>query len=178
MVGRSLLAKSSVPFFLWRGNKRQRHQFRQGGTYRKRFVAKKSPRETERKASSPPTVPVAVETARIRKRQVVKGKVRVRTITETAEELIETTAEDHSVEVVRIPVDRIVREVPSVRTEDGVTIVPILEERVVVQTQLVLKEELRIRRLTEIRTEKFPVRLRKQRAIVERIPGEPVADQE
>jgi stress response protein YsnF len=121
---------------------------------------------------------VAVETARIRKRQVVKGKVRVRTITETAEELIETTVQGRSVEVVRVPVDRIVREVPSVRTEDGVTIVPVLEERVVVRTQLVLKEELRIRRLTESRTEKLPVRLRKQRAIVERIPGEPVADQE
>jgi stress response protein YsnF len=136
-------------------------------------VAKKLPRETERK-----TVPVAAETARIRKRQVVKGKVRVRTITETAEELIETIVQDSSVEVVRVPVDRIVREVPSVRTEDGVTIVPILEERVVVQTQLVLKEELRIRRLTEIRTEKLPVRLRKQRAIVERIPGEPETDEE
>jgi stress response protein YsnF len=138
----------------------------------------KSSRETRRKPSSPPTVPMAEETAWIRKRQVVKGKVRVRTITETSDEMIETTVQDRSVEVVRVPVDRVVREAPIVRTEDGVTIVPILEEIVIVQTQLVLKEELRIRQMTESRKEKVPIRLRKQRAVVERIPGERVADEE
>ena len=48
-------------------------------------------------------------------------------------------------------------------------IVPVLEEVVVVQKQLVLKEELHIRRRAETETVEVPVSLRKQRVIVERV---------
>ena len=48
-------------------------------------------------------------------------------------------------------------------------IVPVLEEVLVVQKQLVLKEELHIRRRVETEAVEVPVSLRKQRAIVERV---------
>ena len=48
------------------------------------------------------------------------------------------------------------------------TIVPVLEEVLIVEKRLVLKEELRIRRSRSQETEEIPVRLRKQRAVVER----------
>jgi stress response protein YsnF len=47
-------------------------------------------------------------------------------------------------------------------------IVPVLEEILVVRRQLVLKEELHIRRRVETEAVQVPVTLRKQRAIVER----------
>jgi stress response protein YsnF len=65
-------------------------------------------------------------------------------------------------------VDHIVDAAPPVRTEGDVTIVPVLEEVLVVEKRLVLKEELRIRRSRRQETEEIPVRLRKQRAVVER----------
>jgi stress response protein YsnF len=49
-----------------------------------------------------------------------------------------------------------------------VTIVPVLEEVLVVEKRLVLKEELHIRRRVDTESVEVPVTLRKQRAIIER----------
>ena len=48
--------------------------------------------------------------------------------------------------VERVPVDQFVDEAPQVRTEGDVTIIPVLEERYVLEKRLVLVEELHIRR--------------------------------
>ena len=52
--------------------------------------------------------------------------------------------------------------------ESDVTIVPVLEEVLVVEKRLVLKEEFHVRRCVETETVEVAVTLRKQRAIVER----------
>jgi uncharacterized protein (TIGR02271 family) len=113
-------------------------------------------------------LPLVEETATIHKRAVVTGKVRVRTVTDTAEEIAKATLQSDSVEVTRVPVDKAVDAAPEIRTEGDVTIVPVLEEVLVVTKQLVLKEELHIRRWVETETVEVPVTLRKQRAVVER----------
>ncbi|MEE1611904.1 YsnF/AvaK domain-containing protein [Microvirga sp. CF3016] len=109
------------------------------------------------------------ETASVGKRQVVTGRVRVQTVTDTIEELAHADVERETVEVTRVPVDRMVEIAPEIRTEGDVTIVPVLEEVLVVEKRLVLKEELHIRRRVAAETVEVPVTLRKQRAIVERI---------
>jgi hypothetical protein len=48
------------------------------------------------------------------------------------------------VEVERIPRSVIVETMPAMREEDGALIVPVVEERLVVTTELVLKEEIKI----------------------------------
>ena len=58
---------------------------------------------------------------------------------------------------------------PAVREENGVTVIPVMEEIVVVEKRLVLKEELRIRRVAEVREVSEPVTVRRQRAEIERI---------
>jgi stress response protein YsnF len=55
-----------------------------------------------------------------------------------------------------------------IRTEDGVTIIPVLEEVLVVEKRLVLKREIRIRKRSTSETVEIPVSLRQQRAKVER----------
>jgi stress response protein YsnF len=57
---------------------------------------------------------------------------------------------------------------PRIRTEDGVTIIPVLEEVLVLEKRLVLKREIRIRKRTTLETVEIPVSLRKQHAKVER----------
>jgi stress response protein YsnF len=114
-------------------------------------------------------LPLVEETATVEKREVVTGKVRVRTITDALEELAQANLQTESIEVTRMPIDRVVEVAPAVRTENDVTIVPVLEEVVVVQKQLVLKEELHIRRRVETGAVEVPVTRRKQRAIVERV---------
>ena len=118
--------------------------------------------------TSEEVIPLVEEMPTIAKRQVVTGRVRVQTLTDTAEELAKATLQSDTVEVTRVPVDKVVEAAPEIRTEGDVTIVPVLEEVLVVTKQLVLKEELHIRRRVETETVEVPVTLRKQRAVVER----------
>ncbi|WP_262269114.1 YsnF/AvaK domain-containing protein [Microvirga yunnanensis] len=120
-------------------------------------------------------IPVVEESATIGKREVVTEHVRVRTVTDTVEELAHASVQREDVEVTRVPIGRVVDTAPEIRTDGDVTIVPVLEEVLVVTKQLVLKEELHIRRSIETETVEMPVTLRKQRAIVEREPSDGAA---
>jgi hypothetical protein len=62
------------------------------------------------------------ETATIGKREVVTGRVRVRTVTDTLEELARADVQRETVEVTRVPVDRMIESSPEIRTEGDVTI--------------------------------------------------------
>jgi stress response protein YsnF len=122
-------------------------------------------------------IPLVEENATISKRQAVTGHVRVQTVTDAIEEVAQANVQRETVEVTRVPVDKIVETAPGIRTEGDVTIVPVVEEVLVVEKRLVLKEELHIRRRIETETVEVPVTLRKQRAIVEReAPKDPVPD--
>jgi uncharacterized protein (TIGR02271 family) len=112
------------------------------------------------------------ETAKIEKRRVTSGRVVVKTVVETEEQLLREALSKENVDVERILIDRVVDVAPQVRTEGDVTIIPVLEERLVVEKQLVLLEEVRIRRHSFVETVEVPVTLRKQRASVERLDSE------
>jgi uncharacterized protein (TIGR02271 family) len=117
-------------------------------------------------------IPLMEEELRVEKRNVTTGKVRVRSVVDAIEEVARATLEEQRVEVTRVPVDREVDVAPAVRTEGDVTIVPVLEEVLVVEKRLVLKEELHIRRYVTHENVEVPVTLRKQRAVVERVTAE------
>jgi uncharacterized protein (TIGR02271 family) len=113
-------------------------------------------------------IPLIEEQLIAGKRRVETGRVRVRTVVEEEERIVrEQLARDH-VEVERVPLDVEVDEVPPVREEDGVTIVPVVREVLVVSKKLILTEEVRLRRVTTFEESAQPVILRTQRALVER----------
>ena len=116
-------------------------------------------------------VPLLQEEIQIEKRQVATGKVRIQTVVDSVEEIASANLSEEQVSVMRVPIGRVVTEAPAVRTENGVTVVPVMEEVLVVEKQLVLREELHIRRNVTTETVDVPVTLRRQRAIVERIDG-------
>ena len=78
-------------------------------------------------------IPLVEETATVGKRQVVTGRVRVQTVTDTIEELAHAEVQRETVEVTRVPIDKVVETAPEIRTEGDVTIVPIVEEVLVVE---------------------------------------------
>jgi stress response protein YsnF len=123
-------------------------------------------------AEADEVVPLVEETARIGTRERVTGRVRVSTTTDVVEELARADLRSDVVEVTRVPIDRPVDTAPDIRTEGDVTIVPVLEEILIVEKRLVLKEELHIRRRLATETVEVPVELRRQRAAVERIPAD------
>ena len=67
-----------------------------------------------------------------------------------------------------MPVDREVEAAPEIRTDGDVTIIPVVEERIIVAKQLVLKEEIHIRRRRSVETVQIPVSLRRQQGVVTR----------
>jgi uncharacterized protein (TIGR02271 family) len=117
-------------------------------------------------------IPLAEEELRIGKRQVATGKVRVSTKVDVVEELARATLDTETVEVTRVPIDRMVDQAPEIRTENDVTIIPILEEVLVVEKRLVLKEELHVRKRTTAEDFETTVQLRKQSAVIERIAAD------
>jgi uncharacterized protein (TIGR02271 family) len=113
-------------------------------------------------------VPVFEERAHVEKHEVSKGRIRVRTVAETVQEMAGATLESDELEVTRVAVDRVVTEPPVIRSEGDLTIIPVLEEVLFVEKRLVLKEEVHVRRRTRTETVEIPVEVRKQRAFVER----------
>jgi stress response protein YsnF len=71
-------------------------------------------------------------------------------------------------EVTRVPVGRWVESPVPVRQEGDTTIVPVLEEVLVVEKRLMLKEEVRITRYREQRLEQQRITLRSEEVTVER----------
>jgi uncharacterized protein (TIGR02271 family) len=91
-------------------------------------------------------IPLAREELDISRREVESGRVRVATHVREREELIEQRLRHEHVEIERVPVNRVLDGPVQVREEGDVVVIPVVEEVLVVQKQLVLKEEVRIRR--------------------------------
>ena len=110
------------------------------------------------------------------KRSVRTGSVRISTRTETREEIAEAVLQHGVVDITRVALDRVVDSAPPVRTEGETTIIPVVEERLVVTRQLVLVEELHVRRRVEQEVTHTPVTLRRQHIEVEHLDadGRPV----
>jgi uncharacterized protein (TIGR02271 family) len=119
----------------------------------------------------PERLELVEERLEVGKREVERGRVVVRTRVETREAVAEADLRQEEVSVERVPVGRVVEAPPPVREEDGVLIVPVLEERLVVTTGLVLVEEIRITKRSRTERVREPVTLRSERAEVERLEG-------
>jgi uncharacterized protein (TIGR02271 family) len=117
-------------------------------------------------------VPVVVEELDIRKRRVETGGVRVAIVVHEREEIVDEPLLQEEVSVERVPLNRVVDGPVPIRYEGNTTIVPLLEEVLVLEKRLMLKEEVRITRRQFEKQEPQRVVLRSEEARVERIePG-------
>lgn len=120
-------------------------------------------------------IPVFEEELSVAKRVVETARVRVSRVTHSHEQLVDEILQHQKVEVERVPVDRLIEVMPSIRQEGDVTIVPVVEEVLKVERRLVLKEEVRIRQTHQGERHQETVTLRSQEALVSRIPIEQTA---
>lgn len=119
-----------------------------------------------------PIVERVEESLHVEKRRAVTGRVRVTTSSDLTEELAHVSLSGELVEVTREAIGREVTEAPQMRIDGDVTIIPVLEEIVVVEKRLVLVEEIRIRKIATTEEVSIPVTVRKQRVTVERLENE------
>ena len=116
-------------------------------------------------------IPLHRENLDISIRQVVTGTVEISTSTQWREAQVDEELTRQTAEIERVPIGRVVDAAPEIREEDGVLIIPVMEDIVVVERRLVLKEEVRIRRSTSTRRHQETVTLRQQEVVVVRKPA-------
>jgi len=124
------------------------------------------------------TLRLLAEELSVAKQKRETGRVRVRTYTQEREALVDENLEHERVEIETVPVGRRIDTVPDVRQEGDTTVVPVVEEIVHVERQLMLKEEVRIRRIRTTERHQEKVTLRHQEAVVTRQQTEPPGPEE
>ena len=107
----------------------------------------------------------------VSRRRVETSVVRVAVITHRRDHLVDESLSHERVEIEHVPVGRYVDAVPPVREEGDLTIMPVVEEVVVVERKLLLREEVHIRRVRATEQHVETVQLRQQEAVVTRTPA-------
>ena len=117
-------------------------------------------------------IPVIRERPVISRKLVDSHVVRIRKEVSEFEESHDIELQDETVEVSHVPMNEIVSTAPSIRVEGDTNIIPIVEEVLVVEKRLRIKEELRVRRVQSVRTEPVSATLKREDITIERIPIE------
>ena len=131
--------------------------------------------DAARDASETQVIPLAEETLSVGKRQVETGRVRFRTEVTERTETVDVPLLRTEVSTRRVEVNQFVDAAPAVRYEGDTMIVPILEEVLIVEKRLRVKEEVYI---TQVQTEHHApqtVTLRTEALAEERLPAENTA---
>ena len=117
-------------------------------------------------------MPVVEEELQVDKRPVESGKVCVTKKVHEREEIVDKPLLQEEVEVERVPVNEVVDGPVPVRYEGETMVVPLLEEVLVVEKRLVLKEVLRITKRQSETHKPQRVTLRSEEVTVERLESE------
>jgi stress response protein YsnF len=115
-------------------------------------------------------IPLFEEALSVSRRVVPTSRVQVSRVTHSHEHLVDELLERERVEVERVAIDKPIDHMPSVREEGDYLIFPVVEEVLKIERVLVLKEEVRIRRVKGTERYQERVTLRKQEAVVNRLP--------
>lgn len=113
-------------------------------------------------------IPLLEEAVVVGKQRRATGKVTVSTEVTTENLIARETLDRRTADVKRVPHGIEVDHEPQVREENGVLIVPVVEERLVIEKRLFLVEELHIIREHTSLPVEIPVTRRVMRAVVDR----------
>ncbi len=112
-------------------------------------------------------LPMVAEEVRVTVRDVPRERLRVRRRVITEDHVVEMPVWREHITVDRVPRDEVVDRMPEPRQEGDVLVVPCVEEEVVVQKRLRVREELRIRVIREQRIHRQTVPVRRHELEVE-----------
>ena len=117
--------------------------------------------------NDPVKIPVIEEKARVDKKMVEKGKVRVIKKVETEDEKVKIDVKNEEVNVERVPVNEYADTPPEVRYEGDTTIIPVIKEVAVVTKKILVVEEIRVTKKTHVTEEERTIALKKEKVSVE-----------
>lgn len=116
-------------------------------------------------------IPLAREEVKIGKRSRVTGITRVSKIVHEDTRVVDEPLLEEHVVVERIPVNEFIDQPRGVSTRAGTTVIPVIEEVLVVEKKLLLKEEVRITKQSRTVHKPQTLVLKREEAIVERTEG-------
>jgi len=114
------------------------------------------------------TIPLVEERINVGKREVESGRLRIRVDVNEREERVIQDLERDEVTIERVPRNERLTEIPHVRLEGSVTVIPVVEEVVVVEKALMLVEEIRVHRASATERADIPVTIRSEEVSIER----------
>lgn len=114
-------------------------------------------------------VPVIEEELKIGKRMLESGTVRIIKRIEQRQQLVDQPLLKDEVEIERVPLNKPINHVIPVRKVGNVLVIPVMEEVLVVQKRLILREELHVRRKQTHTRRPQRITLRAERAEIKRI---------
>lgn len=117
-------------------------------------------------------VPVIAEELDVSRRVVTTGVVRVHKLVQERTELVDEALLREEVVVERVPMDRVVDTIPTTYSEGDTLVIPVVEEVLVVEKRMLLKEEVRITKRAVRESSPQEVTLRSERVEVERLPAD------
>jgi uncharacterized protein (TIGR02271 family) len=126
-------------------------------------------------AAADGVIPVVQEELVVGKRVVEAGRVRVRKVVREEETTVDEPLTREEVTVERVPVERFVDAVPPTRQDGDETVISIVEEVIVIEKRLLLKEELHVRKRRVEERRPQTVTLRREEAVIERVDAGPDA---
>jgi uncharacterized protein (TIGR02271 family) len=112
-------------------------------------------------------VPILAERLAAAARPIDLGELRVHTRVDEVEETVRRAVERDELDVERVPVNRPLEAPVAQRTEGEWLVIPVMEEVLVVRKQLMLKEEVRIRRQPVTEAQEVRETLRRERVELE-----------
>lgn len=135
-----------------------------------------APNEAALEINDEAVLRLLVEELSVDKQRIETGRLRVRRVTQERTEKVDIDVEHVEAEFERVPVGRFVDERPVLRETEDMIVIPVVEEVVVVERRLMLKEEIHVRKTRRVERRSEQVTLRSQDAEVLRLPpkGSPV----
>jgi uncharacterized protein (TIGR02271 family) len=132
-------------------------------------ISKAAARGADRKQGMPEAnIPVFVEELDVTKQTEITGALRVRIEVDRHDATVHTNETSDAVSVQRVARGVSVEATREPWTEGETLVVPVYEERVVIERHLILKEEVRLTRRTERSAVDVQATVREERAAVER----------
>lgn len=123
------------------------------------------------------TLPVMVEELLVGKRKVETGAARVTKTIHERQEVVDEPLMQEIVAIERVPINRVLEgDPPPIRYEGDTMVIPLLEEVMVVEKRVMIKEELHISRRQSTVRKPQTVTLRSEEVDVRRVESAPQAD--
>lgn len=123
-------------------------------------------------------IPIVEEQLSVGRKRTETDRVRVRTVVDTEDVIVEDLLRVGRLDVTRVAVDREVAQAPEPYRDGDTLVIPVVEERLVIEKRLFVVEELRVTSSSQDEAVSIPMSLRRTRAVVERDDPDQLATRE